>query len=242
MKGIERLHDEQLRFSWCLTLKCLSMRVCKVNCGFSLLHELGMVNLRKVSVAVTEGRNWWHAGHGDGWPLTSNLYSDNVFIENKSLGQWLSKYPRSSTVSCCSPELRFLPVTCAKCCRSGTALTGDFDPCFAIMKRSVLITSDVLFELFNCIWNSGMCLSSWMMLFREHIFLSSGPFLNGSNFKVGNDIVTNLFGPEKGLLCVFLWNQLKRWSHWRVWFRFALCLQFKEKLWKAPRIHVRMFT
>ena len=42
-----------------------------------------------------------------------------------------------------------------------------------------------------------------MMLLREHIFLSSGPFLNGSNFKVGNDIVTNLFGPEKGLLGAF---------------------------------------
>ena len=42
-----------------------------------------------------------------------------------------------------------------------------------------------------------------MMLLREHMFLFSGPFLNGSDFKVGNDISVALFGPEKGLLGVF---------------------------------------
>ena len=41
------------------------------------------------------------------------------------------------------------------------------------------------------------------MLLREHMFLSSGPFLKGSGIEVGNDIV-NLFGPKKGLLGVLM--------------------------------------
>ena len=43
-----------------------------------------------------------------------------------------------------------------------------------------------------------------MMLLREHMFLSSDPFFNGSDFEVSNDIVVHLFGPKKGPLGVLM--------------------------------------